>query len=231
MKHLIYKELKLAMHPICYVFVFVFPLMALIPTYPMATSLIYIATAYPIIFLGANKGQQSNDLLYTMLLPVRRKDIVFARMITVILMQVVSIFILCALAPLHQFLLDLINAEQVALGQELMTDVGFGMKSLPSLVSVALISFSILDLIFFNVYYKNGKSIVLSTLLGIFGFAIFLMCFTIIPAFIEPINIYLIEPQYLWIQFIILGISIAVYVLLHYLTYKTSYKKLEKVDF
>jgi len=37
---------------------------------------IYILSCYPILFLGANKGQQSNDLLYSTLLPIRKKDIV-----------------------------------------------------------------------------------------------------------------------------------------------------------
>ena len=79
MKALIYKEFKLAMHPICYIFIVLFPFMVLIPVYPLGISFIYILACYPILFLGANKGQQSNDLLYSTLLPVRKKDIVLAR--------------------------------------------------------------------------------------------------------------------------------------------------------
>ena len=63
MKALLYKEFKLAMHPICYVFIAMFPLMILIPSYPIAIGFLYVLTCYPILFLGANKGQQSNDLL------------------------------------------------------------------------------------------------------------------------------------------------------------------------
>ena len=62
MKALLYKEFKLAMHPVCYFFIFAFPLMVLIPSYPLAIGFIYVLTCYPILFLGANKGQQSNDL-------------------------------------------------------------------------------------------------------------------------------------------------------------------------
>ena len=74
MKALLYKELKLAMHPICYVFIALFPFMILIPSYPIAIGFLYVLTCYPILFLGANKGQQSNDLLYSTLLPIRKKD-------------------------------------------------------------------------------------------------------------------------------------------------------------
>ena len=53
MKALIYKELKLAMHPICYVFIVLFPFMILIPSYPLGIGFIYVLTCYPILFLGA----------------------------------------------------------------------------------------------------------------------------------------------------------------------------------
>ena len=100
MKALIYKEFKLAMHPMCYLFIVLFPFMVLIPVYPLGISFIYILTCYPVLFLGANKGQQSNDLLYSTLLPVRKKDIVLARIITVLFMQVASMLIVSALYPL-----------------------------------------------------------------------------------------------------------------------------------
>ena len=35
MKALLYKELKLALHPICIVFVLLFPLLTLVPSYPL----------------------------------------------------------------------------------------------------------------------------------------------------------------------------------------------------
>ena len=94
MKALLYKEFKLAMHPLCYLFIFLFPLMILIPSYPIAVSFIYILSCYPVLFLGANKGQQSNDLLYSTLLPVRKKDIVLARIITVLVMQFVAMAVM-----------------------------------------------------------------------------------------------------------------------------------------
>ena len=81
MKALLYKEFKLAMHPICYLFIFLFPFMVLIPNYPLAVGFIYILSCYPILFLGANKGQQSNDLLFSTLLPIRKKDIVNSKII------------------------------------------------------------------------------------------------------------------------------------------------------
>ena len=51
MKALLYKEFRLAMHPICYLFIVLFPFMLLIPSYPVAIGFIYVLVCYPILFL------------------------------------------------------------------------------------------------------------------------------------------------------------------------------------
>ena len=225
MKPLIYKELKLAMHPICYVFIAVFPLMILIPSYPIAIGFIYVLTCYPILFLGANKGQQSNDLLYSALLPVRKKDIVMARIITVALMQFAFIAILSALYPVGYGISQSIIVE----GEGELVTPGLGFESYVLILAIAIIGFSLADLIFFPIYYKNGKSIVMSTLLMILGFVIYLGFFTIAFPYIPGLEG--INHLPLYAQFIALGVALIVYVLLHALTFKISAKELEKVDF
>lgn len=227
MKALIYKEFKLAMHPICYVFIFLFPFMILIPSYPLGVGFIYILACYPVLFLGANKGQQSNDLLFSTLLPVRKKDVVFARIITVFFLQFATILMMLILYPLAFFVRDLI----ISSGEELI-DVGIGLDGFTSLIAIALIGFSLADLTFFPIYYKNGKSIVLSTLLTTLVFVLFIFLFSVFIFYIPGMewyqNIVLGE---LWIQFILLFASLIIYVLLHYLVYRISSKRLEKVDF
>ena len=171
MKALIYKEMRLSMHPICYIFIALFPLMILIPSYPLGIGFIYVLTCYPILFLGANKGQQSNDLLYSTLLPVRKKDIVMARIITVIIMQVAFILIMSALYPLAR----MINANIIASSKhpEEYTFPGLGLNSYVLVLAFAIIGYAIADIIFFPIYYKNGKSIVMSTLFTILGFVVY----------------------------------------------------------
>ena len=153
MKALLYKEFKLAMHPICWVFIFVFPLMILIPSYPLGIGFIYVLTCYPILFLGANKGQQSNDLLFSTLLPVRKKDIVLARMFTVIIMQFIFIAVLSALYPLAYFINSSLPADKASIP-------GIKLEGFLVLLGIALIGYAVADLIFFPIYYKKGRSIV-----------------------------------------------------------------------
>lgn len=230
MKALIYKEFKLAMHPICYVFIAMFPFMILIPSYPLAIGFVYVLSCYPILFLGANKGQQSNDLLYSTLLPIRKKDIVLARIITVLVMQLAFMLIMSALAPLAYYMQQNVIIEDS--GEHLVSP-GIPLEGFVSLLGIAIIGFAIADLIFFPIYYKNGKSIVLSTLMTILGFIIYLGIFTIAFPYIPGFEWY---GKFLWgsglgVQFIVLGVAIVISFFVHLLTYKISAKRLEKVDF
>ena len=234
MKALIYKELKLVMHPICYIFIAAFPLMILIPSYPLGIGFIYILSCYPILFLGANKGQQSNDLLYSTLLPVRKKDIVMARIITVILMQVAFMLVLSALYPLAVFINNSIQADieaQRAAGQTVsdLTFPGLGLNSYVLLLAFAILGYAIADLIFFPIYYKKGKSIVMSTLFTIIGFVVYIGIFTIGLPYVPGLEI--MNNMHLGIQFAILGGAILISLLFHLLVYWISSKRLEKVDF
>ena len=229
MKPLLYKEFKLAMHPICYVFVFVFPLMLLIPSYPIAIGFIYVLTCYPILFLGANKGQQSNDLLYSTLLPVRKKDIVLARIMTVAIMQFVFIMMLCALYPLARLINE--NLSNVPSGKG-SSIPGLGLDAFVSVIGIALIGYTIADLIYFPIYYKKGRSIVMSTLLMILGFVLYIGIFTIGLPFVPGMEWYKDGLSgNIGIQFIVLGVSLILYVVIHYLIYRIASKLLEKVDF
>ena len=228
MKALIYKELKLAMHPICYLFVFLFPLMVFIPNFPLGIGFIYILTNYPVLFLGANKGQQSNDLLYSTLLPVRKKDIVLARMMTVLLMQIAFILVMSALYPLEyciQSTVRAMNPDQ----PNLFVNAGLSIDSYVLCVAIAIVGYAIADLIFFPIYYKQGKSIVMSTLLTIFGFVLFIGLFTIILPYVPGFEF--MNKQSIGVQFICLGAAIGISILIHILVYKISSKRLEKVDF
>ena len=227
MKALLFKELRLAMHPICYVFIVSFPFMILIPSYPLGIGFIYVLTCYPILFLGANKGQQSNDLLFSTLLPVRKKDIVMARIFTVIFMQVAFILVMTALYPVARIINNAV-AQSAENPSEYMIP-GLGLDSYVLLVAIALIGYAIADIIFFPIYYKHGKSIVMSTLFTILGFVVYIGVFTIGLPFIPGLDI--LNNLHLGIQFAILGAAILISFGLHVVVYKVSSKRLEMVDF
>ena len=226
MKALLYKELRLAMHPICYVFILLFPLLILIPAYPLGVGFIYILACYPILFLGANKGRQSNDLLYSVLLPVRKKDIVLARILTVVMMQVAYMVLIVALYPLARVINDAMIQHSEP-GKYAIP--GLGLNSYVLLLAIGIVGYAVADLIFFPIYYKKGRSIAMSTLLTILGFVLYIGVFTILLPYIPGLEI--MNNMHLGIQFAILGGAILLSILLHFVVYKVSSKRLEKVDF
>ena len=229
MKALLYKEFKLAMHPICYVFICLFPFMLLIPSYPLGVAFVYLMSCYPVLFLGANKGQQSNDLLFSTLLPIRKKDIVKARIITVIIMQVAYMLIMTALYPVAVKL----EESMIAAGAEDVMHAGIGLNGFVSVLAIGVVGFAVADLIFFPIYYKNGKSIVMSTLFTILGFVVYLGIFTVAFPYIPGFEWYvdILCNRGIGVQFAILGGAILASFGLHILVYKISSKKLEQVDF
>ena len=232
MKALLYKELKLAMHPVCYAFIFLFPLMAFIPdgsSYPRSIAFIYILSCYPILFLGANKGQQSNDLLFSTLLPVRKKDIVVARILTVLLMQFVFMILFSCCCVINYFIAQHMLASGDPDIIKTFTPTGLGVNTTVLLLAFAIVGFAFADLIFFPIYYKNGKSIVMSTLFTILGFAIYLVFVSIVLPII--VGAELINSTPVWIQLLALLGSLLISFGVHVLVYKISAKRLEKVDF
>ena len=227
MKALIYKEMRLSMHPLCYIFIALFPLMILIPSYPLGIGFIYVLTCYPILFLGANKGQQSNDLLYSTLLPVRKKDIVMARILTVIFMQVAFMLIMSALYPVARMINDAIIANSENPKEYVVP--GLGLNSYVLVLAFAIIGYAIADLIFFPIYYKHGKSIVMSTLFTILGFVVYIGVVTIGLPYIPGLGV--LNNLHIGIQFGVLTGALLVSFALHLVVYKVSSKRLEKVDF
>ena len=225
MKALLYKGFKLAMHPICYVFIAAFPFMILIPSYPLAVGFIYILACYPILFLGANKGQQSNDLLFSTLLPVRKKDIVLARIFVVLIMQAAFMLLQSALYPLALF----INAHI----PDSPASPGIGLDGFVSVLAIGVVGYALADLIFFPIYYKHGKSIVMSTLLTILGFIVYLSIFSIALPYVPGFEgyVHFLAHSGIGVQFGVLGGAIVLSALAHVLVYRISAKRLEQVDF
>ena len=110
---------------------------------------------------------------------------------------------------------------------------GIGLDGYVSLLGIALIGFAIADLIFFPIYYKHGKSNVMSTLLTILGFVVYLGVFTIALPYIPGLEWYtgFLCGSGIGVQFIVLGAALIIYAAIHFLVYKISAKRLEQVDF
>ena len=89
MKALLYKELKLALHPTTYLFMAI-GAMLMIPSYPYYVAFVYTCLSIFFIFLSA---RENKDIFYTASLPVRKSDVVKSRVLTVAIIELLQLAI------------------------------------------------------------------------------------------------------------------------------------------
>ncbi len=75
MRNLLNKEMRLAASPLSYIFI-LFAFMTLIPGYPILVGAFFICFG---IFHSFQSSRENNDILYTVLLPVKKTDAVKAK--------------------------------------------------------------------------------------------------------------------------------------------------------
>ena len=89
--------MEAAIHPTGYIFL-LFGVMLLIPNYPYLVAFFYQTLA---IFFTFMNGNTTNDIFFTALLPVRKRDVVKARLGTVIGLEVLQMLIAVPFAILR----------------------------------------------------------------------------------------------------------------------------------
>ena len=90
MINLIKKEFKLSAHILSYFFI-AFGLMTFIPGYPILVGVFFSCLG---IFQSFQSYRESNDIAYTILLPVSKKDIVKAKFIFVLTIQFLTFLLM-----------------------------------------------------------------------------------------------------------------------------------------
>lgn len=136
MKRLLYKEWKLALHPTNIIFLFLSAMM-LIPGYPYYVMFFYTSLG---IFFVCLMGRETNDIEYSLLLPIEKKDVVLGRVLfcaTLELLQVV-----CAVPFI--LLKNALGAEPNPVG----------MDANIALLGLSLVMMGVFNLVFFTRYYR-----------------------------------------------------------------------------
>lgn len=148
MKNLLKKEFSLASHPAAYLFLGLAAMM-LIPNYPLSVTFFYPCLGVFFICLTA---RENGDLFYTMLLPVKKLELVYARFAMAAVFQVGQV-LLCV--P-FLFLRSLYPPAGNVVGLDAnLALLGFGL---------ALMGF--FNLLFFPRYYRDPRKVGQPFLLG-----------------------------------------------------------------
>lgn len=211
-------------------------LMALVcftPSLPAFVPLLYFAPCYTFLFIGMNKTTTTNDLFYTCNLPIRRKDVVTARICSTTVLQLVE---LCLVFPILTAAMFGIVLKMPGPDMEktLKAFVTVNITQGIYLAAVYLICFVVLDLIYLPWFYKTGKSVIANMFVAMFAVitvgALLAVVPHYIPAFDAAIKVGTAESNY-FLQFGILAFAIAIWIGSKFLVRHLCVKNLVKLDF
>ena len=232
MKNLFYKELKLSLHPLCYVLVALLSTEALSPGIPGGINFLYTTVIYTMLFIGVNKAASTNDLFYTLNLPIRKKDVVKARLISVAFLQI-AMFILTFGFLLITELVFIPGIKATNPAQLEGAIDGIGATQGIAFLGVGLLTYAFADTAYFLIYYKTGKSIVLATLISPFVALACAFAFDVLPVVIFGLDAFTVgsaNANY-FLQFAFLIVGAALYAGSRFFITNKCGKYLENLDF
>ena len=216
MKNLMRKEIKLAASPISFIFI-LFSAMAMIPGYPILVGAFFVCFG---VFQSFQNGCVNNDILYTVLLPIKKTDVVKAKYGFTVAIQMISFLIMMALTILRMTVM----AQAAPYTQNAM------MNANQFFLAGNLLVFALFNLLFvggfFKTAYKYGRPFL------IFSIASFLLVTVAetlhhIPGLEFLNSTDTIGDGRMWL---ILVIALAVYIFVSAMSCRASVKRFEAVD-
>ena len=215
MKNLFYKEMKLSANPLTYWFI-AFSAMTMIPSYPILVGSFFICLG---IFHTYQQIREYDDVTYTVMLPVKKRDIVTAKYLFVLFIELTA-FILCTLLTIIRMKI-LGTAVPYATNQLMNANMAY--------LGYTMIVFAVFNSIFlagfFKTTYKIGKPFFIFCVVS---FIIIIMGEILhhIPD-LESLN----NPSNLSMpQVVIFAIGIVVFMLCTWLSYQKAVKDFEGID-
>lgn len=141
MRALIKKELRLALHPVNIIFLAMSAFL-LIPNYPYYITFFYTSLG---LFFVCQAGRENHDITYTMLLPVRRRDLVRARILLAVIIEAAQLLVCIPCAVVSHYINRIPNIV--------------GMEANIAFFGLAMLLLGIFNLTFFPAYYRKPSSV------------------------------------------------------------------------
>ncbi len=214
MKKLLIKDFRLALHPTVILF-WLLSSMLIIPNYPYYVVLFYSALS---LFFVCLSGRENRDIEFSLVLPVRKGDLVRARICFAVIVQLVQLIVAVPFAVLRQALP--VGGNQV------------GMDANIAFFGLSLLLLGLFNLQFFTSYYRApeqvGKTFGVSGVLFFIAIAILETLAHVLPFF--RLRLDTPDPQFLAEKLVVLFIGAALYALLTFIACRISVKRFEGLD-
>ena len=214
MPELMKKELKLVLHPMNFGFLALSAFL-LIPNYPYYVTFFYTTLG---IFMMTQTARENRDISYMMRLPIAKRDMVKARFITVMLIELAQV--LCCIPFM------IIRSRYAELNNPVGIEANIGF------LGISLIMLGVFHLIFLAGFYKTAVNVGLPFIWSSVAFfvmgAIAEIALRVIPYLRDTCDSMAAAMQVRQIPLLIGGLL--VYLLLTWLAYRLSVKRFEALD-
>ena len=209
---LLQKELRLAVHPSLYIFIFLGALV-LVPAYPYGVVFFFAMLG---IFQSMMYARETRDIYFTALLPVRKRDAVKAKLLLAAFAQLTQLLISVPFA----FLRTLYMSEGNPVGIEAnVAYYGFG-----------LMIFGVFNLVFFTRFFKTACKAGTAFLIALIPSAICIFAMEAIVHFPGMEWLDGVSPELLLRQIPVLLAGLVIYAAAWLLAYKAGAQRFSQVD-
>lgn len=214
MKQLIYKEWRLAFHPAVAGF-WLLSAMLLIPNYPYYVIFFYTTLG---LFFVCLTGRENNDQFFTLTLPVKKRDIVKARVLFAVMIELVQMLVAVPFAFLRQRLLSVGNIV--------------GMDANIAFFAFSFVMLGIYNLVFFTRYYRRPDKVGTAFLTGSVCFGFMIVAAELLTHTVPFVRDRLDTPDsaFLGEKLAMLALGGMLYLLLTWMGYHKASRSFERLD-
>lgn len=216
MGKILLKEMKLSASILSYVFI-VFGLMFLLPGYPVLCGAFFTTLG---IYQSFQNTRETNDILFSALLPISKEDVVRGKYLFVCLIELCSALLMTLIAVLR---MTVFADSPVYRENPLMNANGFALGT-------AFVLFGLFNAIFvggfFRTVYRIGKPFIIYIVVNFVVIAV-AEALHHFPG-LSALNAFGTDAFGLQMGLLILGMSI--YVVLTYISFRKSCSRLERID-
>ncbi len=216
MNALLKKEMRLSAMLLTYLFIG-FGVMALIPGYPILCGVFFITLG---IYQSFQSAREANDIVYSALLPVAKRDVVKGKYQFVMLIELCGFAVMAVMTILRMTVL----ADSPVYRQNVL------MNANPFFLGMALLIFGLFNVIFLGGFFRTAYNIGKPFLVYIVaGFLTIGIAETLhhIPG-LDALNAFGFD--HLFLQISLLACGVLLYGILTYLSYRKACRDFDKID-
>ena len=216
MNALLRKEMRLSALLLTYLFIG-FAVMTMIPGYPILCGTFFITLG---IFQSFQSAREANDIVFSVLLPVAKRDVVKGKYQFVLLIELCGFFLMGALTVLRMTVL----ADAAVYRQNPL------MNANPFFLGMVLVIFGLFNVIFLGGFFRTAYKIGMPFVLYIAAAFLTIVAAEAlhhIPG-LEPLNAFGLD--HFGMQLALLLAGVMLYIAMTYLSYRKACADFEKID-